>query len=321
MEGPWRRAFRRARGLRGPRAAGGARAGAGARVQAQLRRRRAPPKSCALRRVGSRAAACHLDVCGGCSWQELDYEAQLDAKTELVRESLASVSADSADSTCRGRCHRPQQFLLPQQDGVLVLRRARRGGGARPAHPGHVRSRLRSRRLLPDVGRVEPDRGARARLRAPHPGQPAYHSRRHTGFWRYLVVREAKTHRPDDGQPGDRRRAALPRRAELVAALARDVPRDHEHLCATSTRGRATIAVGEREELLHGAPEIEEQHRRLALPDPRRTRSSRPTRARPSGSSSSRSDWAGLQPARGGAGSLRRHRRHLALLGAPARGA
>src|SRR5262245_10921442 len=30
----------------------------------------------------------HLDVCGGCTWQELSYEAQLDAKTGLVREAL-----------------------------------------------------------------------------------------------------------------------------------------------------------------------------------------------------------------------------------------
>jgi 23S rRNA (uracil1939-C5)-methyltransferase len=30
----------------------------------------------------------HLGTCGGCSWQELAYEAQLAAKTDLVRESL-----------------------------------------------------------------------------------------------------------------------------------------------------------------------------------------------------------------------------------------
>jgi 23S rRNA (uracil1939-C5)-methyltransferase len=97
----------------------------------------------------------------------------------------------------------------------------------------------------------------RVRELAVRSGKPAYHTRRHEGFWRYLVVRESKvtgdtmvnlvTH---DGP--------IPNQHEIVEALVSEFPSIVSLLRNVNTR-RATIAVGEREEVLHGGAEIEER--------------------------------------------------------------
>jgi 23S rRNA (uracil1939-C5)-methyltransferase len=98
---------------------------------------------------------------------------------------------------------------------------------------------------------------ARVRALAVQSGLPAYHTRRHSGFWRYLVVREGK----NTGQTMVNlvtHAGAWPRAAAAAAELAAEFGSIRSVLRSISTR-RATIAVGESEELLHGDAEIEER--------------------------------------------------------------
>jgi 23S rRNA (uracil1939-C5)-methyltransferase len=97
---------------------------------------------------------------------------------------------------------------------------------------------------------------ARCRELARSSGLPAYHSRRHEGFWRHLVLRESKS----TGQILVNlvtHAGPLPGAAGLVAALTREFPQVAGIVRSINTR-RATIAVGESEEVLYGEGEIEE---------------------------------------------------------------
>lgn len=196
----------------------------------------------------------HLDVCGGCSWQELDYEAQLDAKTDLVREALERLGGFRGVEVPRAWAS-PDRFFYRNKmefsffagaDGDIVLGLHTPGTFDRvfDLEACHLMSEA-SNRIV-----------ARVRDLAAQSGKPAYHSRRHEGFWRYLVLREAKTtgqvmvNLVTHGGP-------LPNQAEVVKTLAGEFPAVASLLRNVNTR-RATIAVGEREEVLHGEATIEE---------------------------------------------------------------
>lgn len=197
----------------------------------------------------------HLDICGGCTWQELGYEAQLDAKTSLVREALERLGG-FRDLDVPRALGSPQPFFYRNKmefsffagrDGEMVL-------GLHTPGTFDLVFDLEACHLMSEqsnriVGRV--------RELAVRSGKPAYHTRRHEGFWRYLVVRESKatgevmvnlvTH---DGP--------IFNQQEIVEALVSEFPSIVSLLRNVNTR-RATIAVGERQEVLHGGAEIEER--------------------------------------------------------------
>ena len=204
-------------------------------------------------RVAGRCA--HLDLCGGCSWQELDYEAQLDAKTDLVRESLERLGGFRGLDVPRTLASPRTFFYRNKMEFSFFV--GREGGTVLGLHvPGTFdrvfdldACHLMSEESNAIVGRV--------RELASRSGRPAYHSRRHEGFWRYLVVREAK----NTGQTMVNlvtHEGPLPNRDEFVRVLTGEFPAVKSLLRSINTR-RATIAVGETEELLSGEPEIEEQ--------------------------------------------------------------
>jgi 23S rRNA (uracil1939-C5)-methyltransferase len=204
-------------------------------------------------RVAGRCA--HLDVCGGCSWQELDYAAQLEAKTDLVRETLQRVGG-CRDLDVLPALPAPQPFhyrnkmeftFFAGRDGEIVL------GLHMPGTFDRVFD-LQACHLM-----SEASNGIVARVRelAVRSGLPAYHARRHEGFWRYLVIREAKT----TGQTMVNlvtHAGPLPHRDDIVRTLTGEFPAITSLLRSINTR-RATIAVGESEELLYGEAEIEER--------------------------------------------------------------
>ena len=202
------------------------------------------------------AARCsHLGVCGGCSWQELAYEAQLDAKTSVVREALERLGGFRGVEVPRALAS-PQHFFYRNKmefsffagrDGSVVL------GLHTPGTFDQVFDLDACYLMSEQSNRIV----ARVRELAAASGAAAYHSRRHEGFWRYLVLREAKTTGQfminlvtNDGP--------LPGGRAIVDALVEEFPGVTSIVRNVTTR-RATIAVGEREELLHGAAEIEEQ--------------------------------------------------------------
>ena len=204
-------------------------------------------------RVAGRCA--HLDVCGGCTWQELGYEAQLDVKTGLVREALERLGGFRDLDVPRALAsplpffyrNKMEFSFFAGRDGEMVL------GLHTPGTFDQVFDLEACHLMSEQSNRIV----TRVRELASRSGKPAYHTRRHEGFWRYLVVRESKatgdtmvnlvTH---DGP--------IPNQHELVEALVTEFPSIVSLLRNVNTR-RATIAVGEREEVLHGGSEIEER--------------------------------------------------------------
>jgi 23S rRNA (uracil1939-C5)-methyltransferase len=202
------------------------------------------------------AAPCtHLEVCGGCTWQDLDYEAQLDAKTDIVRESLRRLGG-VADIDVPRALASPHTFhyrnkmefsFFAGRDGAVVL------GLHTPGTFDRVFDLEACHLMSEESNRIV----ARVRDWAARSGQPAYHMRRHSGFWRYLVVREGK----NTGQTMVHlvtHAGTLPDAAAMSAALAAEFGSIRSLLRSVNTR-RATIAVGESEEVLRGDAEIEER--------------------------------------------------------------
>ncbi len=196
----------------------------------------------------------HLDVCGGCSWQELEYEAQRRAKTQLVQDALArlggfrDVEVPLAVAAPHPYFYRNKMefgfFDGPEGRIVLGLHTAGHFDRVFDLEACYLMSET-SNRIV-----------ARVRELAASSGLPAYHSRRHVGFWRHLVLREGKR----TGQMLVNLVTAagtLPNRQQIVAALTAEFP-TVVSIVRTINSGRAMIATGEQEEILHGPGVIED---------------------------------------------------------------
>lgn len=230
----------------------------GERVRARVRRvkrnfvhaRTLEVLSAAPERVAPRCA--HVSTCGGCTWQELDYAAQLHVKTQLVREALERLGG-FRDLPVPDTWPSPDVFYYRNKmeftffagvAGEMVL------GLHMPGAFDRVFD-LEACFLMSEVSnRIV----ARCRDLARRSGLPAYHSRRHEGFWRHLVLREGKS----TGQIlVNLVTQEGPFPAAFVSTLTAEFPQVVSFVRSINTR-RATIAVGETEETLHGRGSIEE---------------------------------------------------------------
>jgi 23S rRNA (uracil1939-C5)-methyltransferase len=146
----------------------------------------------------------HFGVCGGCHWQDLAYGEQLRWKGLQVEECLQHLARTSPWEI------RPVQ-PSPQQQGYrnkMEYTFAPRpwlppaeflAAGASPGPGGalglHVRRSFDKvfdleECFLPSAVTVEIVREARAWCRGS--GLPAYNTREHRGYWRFLVIREGR---------------------------------------------------------------------------------------------------------------------------------
>jgi 23S rRNA (uracil1939-C5)-methyltransferase len=202
------------------------------------------------------AAPCrHLAVCGGCSWQDLAYDAQLDAKTDIVRESLRRLGGRpdivvprTLPSAQTFHYRNKMEFsFFAAADGAVVL------GLHTPGTYDRVFD-LEACHLMSEASNTLV---TRVRDWAQRSGLGAYHTRRHSGFWRYLVVREGKNtgqtmlHLVTNAGP-------VPAGRDTAALWAAEFPALHSVLRSVNSR-KATIAVGEHEETLYGESAIEER--------------------------------------------------------------
>ena len=197
----------------------------------------------------------HLDVCGGCSWQELDYEAQLDAKTDLVRETLERLGGFTEIDLPRALASPDIFFYRNKMEFSFFV--GREGEVVLGLHVPGTHDRVFDLAACHLMSESSNRIVACVRDFAAASGLPAYHMRRHTGYWRYLVVREAKT----TGETMVNLVTAagpMPRAPELVAALTAACPAITGILHSVNA-SRASIAVGEAEMVLYGRPEIEER--------------------------------------------------------------
>jgi 23S rRNA (uracil1939-C5)-methyltransferase len=201
----------------------------------------------------------HFGVCGGCSWQDLDYAEQLRWKREQVVESLRHLAgidavavADAVPSPKTRRYRNKMEFAFA---GNLHL-----GLYARNA-PGRVCD-VASCGLLPEKGLALLN-AARDFCRGF--GQGAYDSRTGKGLWRHLVIREAQA----TGQTmvhlitsprGDAAKAAKGLSEHLAAAFP-----DLTTFVHSTRQTKAPVAAGERIESASGQGFIEERLGNIAF--------------------------------------------------------
>ncbi|HET9481782.1 MAG TPA: 23S rRNA (uracil(1939)-C(5))-methyltransferase RlmD [Candidatus Polarisedimenticolia bacterium] len=202
----------------------------------------------------------HFGVCGGCRWQNLPYDLQLDYKRRQVIEALRRIG---------GVAEPPVEPTLPSPDPYFYRNKmefsfGRDAGGTltlglHPAASYMEVFDLRRCHLQSDLSN-EIVAAVREGCRAA--GMPPYDVKKHTGFLRYLTVREGKV----SGEvmvnlvtaSGGEREAEW---AAALAALARHIVADHPQIKSflrSLNTGRATVAFGEREEVLSGAASIRE---------------------------------------------------------------
>lgn len=197
----------------------------------------------------------HFGLCGGCAWQDLDYEAQLYYKEKTVRESLAHLGgfSDFASEKIIGSedayfYRNKMEFsfgrelsgklilgLHPYEDfrRVFDLEKCYLQSEASNQIVWHVRDFCREEELVP------------------------YDPKEHTGFLRYLAVREGMKKSEimvnlvtysGGFQPADR----------LVSGLTEKFPQIKTVVRNINTKF-ADIAFGEEEEILAGKGTIREK--------------------------------------------------------------
>ncbi|MFQ5700783.1 MAG: 23S rRNA (uracil(1939)-C(5))-methyltransferase RlmD [Acidobacteriota bacterium] len=203
----------------------------------------------------------HFGVCGGCRWQNLPYAIQLDYKRRQVVESLRRIGRFE-DPRVEPTMPSPDKYFYrnkmefsfgTDEQGRLTL-------GLHPAanyrevfdlRRCHLQSE-ESNAIVADVREA----CRRAKL-------PPYDVKHHTGFLRYLTIREGKFTGQVmvnivTGEAGARKAEWGAALREIAARVVSDHPAIHAFLHSVNAR-RATVAHGEREEILHGAAFIREQ--------------------------------------------------------------
>ncbi|HXI03485.1 MAG TPA: 23S rRNA (uracil(1939)-C(5))-methyltransferase RlmD [Candidatus Saccharimonadales bacterium] len=200
-------------------------------------------------------ACAHFGVCGGCKWQDLEYAAQLEYKRRQVVEALRRIG-HLEDPPVEPTLPSPETFFYRNKmefsfgrdpEGLLLL-------GLHPAgsyrevfdlRKCHLESEM-SNRVVACI---------RDECRAKE--LPPYDVRTHEGFLRYVAIREGKL----TGEmmvnlvTAEGRDAEV---AEIAQAVTAQFPAIVSFVRSINSR-RATVAIGEREEVLYGHPYITER--------------------------------------------------------------
>ena len=197
----------------------------------------------------------HVQQCGGCRFQDLDYGAQCRIKERQVRETLVHLGG-IADPPVRAITPAPESFhyrnkmefsFHPAEEGSPVLGLHERGTFDRVFA---LETCLLPSPLTVEIARLTQRVAAERRWRA-------YHPRRHEGVVRYLAVR----HLPITDQCAVHLVAAseeIPGLAEWARAVA-DLSPAVRTVTLLLNRSRANIAFGEEERVLHGDGAIVER--------------------------------------------------------------
>jgi 23S rRNA (uracil1939-C5)-methyltransferase len=202
------------------------------------------------------APACaHFGVCGGCRWQDLDYAAQLEYKRRQVVESLKRIGRFE-DPPVQEPLPSPETYFYRNKmefsfgrepEGGLIL-------GLHPAESYEDVFDLKKCHLQSELSNAVI---ACIRDLCRRAGLEPYDVRTHQGFLRYLTVREGKF-------TGEvmlnlvTAEGPAPALAGIAEAVAAQFPAVVSFIRSVNSR-RATVAVGEREEVLYGRPCITER--------------------------------------------------------------
>jgi 23S rRNA (uracil1939-C5)-methyltransferase len=197
----------------------------------------------------------HFGVCGGCKWQNLDYSAQLEYKRRQVIEAIRRIGGHG-DPPVEETLPSPDRFFYRNkmefsfgrnESGSLVL-------GLHPAGSYMDVFDLEACHLQSEASNaiVECIRDE-CRRRDLQP----YNVKTHEGFLRYVTIREGKL----TGEvminvvTAEGHEGAV---SEIAEAVSSKFPSVTSIIRSINSR-RATVAVGESEEVLFGRPYITER--------------------------------------------------------------
>ena len=222
--------------------------------------------------IGSRCV--HFGSCGGCRWQHLAYAKQLYYKQRQVEQALHHLGGFSRVSVLpalpspelygyRNKMEfsfSPHQWLPVFEKGMAAEQKQNLYLGLHAkGFFDKIIDVTECHLLSPVIGGILDE----VRQFAIASGRPAYHAREHRGFWRFLVIRQAK------------KTADL--MVNLVASeydpsLAREFARRMQarfpginSLLYGTTQNRSGVAFSETEYLLAGKPTITEKLGALAF--------------------------------------------------------
>lgn len=213
----------------------------------------------------------HFGVCGGCRWQDLRYEEQLWWKRRQVLEALHHLAGVS-DAAVLPAVASPHRIWYRNKMEFTFSPRcwlARRTPDPEPSRPvAMVALGLHARQSFEAVVNLEqcflesPEAMAivkEVRAWCRESGLPAYHTRSHQGFWRFLVIREGKrtaqrlVHLLTTSQGGH---------AAVIEELARHLQNHFPHITSfvhSVTDSKAQVAFGGTSRCLVGPGFIEER--------------------------------------------------------------
>lgn len=198
--------------------------------------------------------------CGGCQWQHVVYERQLEYKTEHIRESMARIGSlvdvlvhDVVPSEKRFAYRNKMEFSFSDRRWFLpneLHRREPEGGFALGLHvPGTyhkvididaclLQAEMGNQILREVKGHVKDSR------------IPVYGLKTHEGFWRFLTIRYSNAF--DEWMVN---LVTSEERPEIIEPIADNISRRIKQIKTVVNninRRKASIAVGEREVVLTG---------------------------------------------------------------------
>lgn len=213
-----------------------------------------------------REARCgHANHCGGCAFQECDYDVQLEQKRDLVRDAFRAADlADLPDVEAVIGCEDPwsyrnkMEFTFSNRRWVAPDEPA---GAVSDFALGLHAPRLYLKVIDLQECRIVFERGeaifVTARRLAREQEIPLWDIREHTGFLRHLVLRAGV--RTGEIMVNVVTSADAP---EIFDAFARALLAAHPEITTivqSVNTGVAAVAVGERERVVHGPGWIEEE--------------------------------------------------------------
>ncbi|MEA2031227.1 MAG: 23S rRNA (uracil(1939)-C(5))-methyltransferase RlmD [candidate division Zixibacteria bacterium] len=201
------------------------------------------------------APCSHFDVCGGCVWQDLEYKNQLEFKRKQVSDCLERIgkmddvklhNVVGSSKLFHYRNKMEFSFHVTGKDNFnLGLHHRGRFDEIFDLQKCFLQSDTANQ-----IVRFIRDFVKRHRI-------PAYDIMNHTGFMRFLVIREA--HKTGQIMVNlVTNKGNIPNQSELISEMKVSFPQV-KTLIQNETSRKSNVAVGEKEHILFGAGFIEEE--------------------------------------------------------------
>ncbi len=201
------------------------------------------------------APCSHFGICGGCTWQDLEYRHQLEFKKKQTIDCMERLGKlpdvvvhDVIGSAERFRYRNKMEFSFhvdPDNDFNLGLHHRGRWDAIFDLEHCHLQSDLANRLVhwMRDFVKRE--------------DLPVYDVREHHGYMRFFMLRQAKR-TPDFMVNIVTNYGSFPSREHLVKGMTAAFP-EVTTIVHNQNGQRSNIAVGEKEDILYGPGYIEER--------------------------------------------------------------